>query len=57
MKLSKKELHILLNGLAYYRKYRVNDTVITDEELDEVARKIIEEISKKSIDESRQSVL
>lgn len=57
MELSKKELHILLNGLAYYNKYRVNGSVITDEEIDKVARKIIEEISKKSIDKSSQSVL
>lgn len=54
MELSRKELHILLNGLVYYNKYRVNDTAITDEEIDEVARKIIKEISKKPIDKSHQ---
>lgn len=48
MELTKKEYHILMNGLAYYIAFRKNkENRITDEEIADLSRRLMSEMLKK----------
>lgn len=49
LELTKKEYHILLNGLAYYLSFRngKKENSIKDEEISDLAKRLMEEMFRK----------
>lgn len=47
MELTKKEYHLLMNALAYYIAFRNPNEKVTDEEIADLSRALMDEMKKK----------